>query len=59
MKAPSRGFCFLWSDSGSLATMRIRILGSATSGGFPQWYCSCRTCDRVRKRTIRAVVLRK
>jgi len=34
--------------------MRIRVLGSAAGGGFPQWNCNCRNCDGVRKRTIRA-----
>jgi pyrroloquinoline quinone biosynthesis protein B len=24
--------------------MRIKILGSAAGGGFPQWNCSCRNC---------------
>lgn len=35
--------------------MRIRVLGSAAGGGFPQWNCNCRNCDGVRKGTIRAV----
>jgi pyrroloquinoline quinone biosynthesis protein B len=34
--------------------MRIRVLGAAAGGGFPQWNCSCRNCDGVRKGTIRA-----
>ena len=34
--------------------MRIRILGSAAGGGFPQWNCNCRNCDGVRKGSIRA-----
>ena len=34
--------------------MRIRVLGSAAGGGFPQWNCNCRHCDGVRKGTIRA-----
>jgi pyrroloquinoline quinone biosynthesis protein B len=34
--------------------MRIRVLGAAAGGGFPQWNCNCRNCDGVRKGTIRA-----
>ena len=33
--------------------MRIRVLGSAAGGGFPQWNCNCRNCDGVRKGSIR------
>ena len=29
-------------------TMRIRILGSAAGGGFPQWNCGCGNCVAVR-----------
>lgn len=35
--------------------MKIRILGSAAGGGFPQWNCNCLNCDGVRKGTITAV----
>lgn len=28
--------------------MKIRILGSAAGGGFPQWNCNCRNCADVR-----------
>jgi len=28
--------------------MRIRILGSAAGGGFPQWNCHCATCEAAR-----------
>ncbi len=28
--------------------MRIRILGSAAGGGFPQWNCNCRNCHALR-----------
>jgi pyrroloquinoline quinone biosynthesis protein B len=28
--------------------MRIIVLGSAAGGGFPQWNCNCRNCERVR-----------
>ena len=34
--------------------MRIRVLGSAAGGGFPQWNCNCPNCDGVRKGSIRA-----
>jgi pyrroloquinoline quinone biosynthesis protein B len=33
--------------------MRIRVLGSAAGGGFPQWNCNCRNCDGVRKGSLR------
>src|SRR5262249_21023804 len=29
--------------------MRIKILGSAAGGGFPQWNCNCRNCGAFRK----------
>jgi pyrroloquinoline quinone biosynthesis protein B len=29
--------------------MRIKILGSAAGGGFPQWNCSCRNCRLLRE----------
>src|SRR5260370_23468 len=29
--------------------MRVRILGSAAGGGFPQWNCSCPNCRRFRE----------
>lgn len=35
--------------------MKIRILGSAAGGGFPQWNCNCFNCDGVRNGTIDAV----
>lgn len=34
--------------------MRIRVLGSAAGGGFPQWNCNCRNCAGLRKGTLRA-----
>ena len=34
--------------------MKIRVLGSAAGGGFPQWNCNCRNCTGVRKGTVRA-----
>lgn len=35
--------------------VKIRILGSAAGGGFPQWNCNCFNCDGVRNGTIAAV----
>lgn len=29
--------------------MRLRILGSAAGGGFPQWNCGCVNCRRIRE----------
>jgi pyrroloquinoline quinone biosynthesis protein B len=34
--------------------MKIRVLGSAAGGGFPQWNCNCRNCAGVRGGTVRA-----
>ncbi len=34
--------------------MRIRILGSAAGGGFPQWNCNCDNCRGVREGSIAA-----
>jgi pyrroloquinoline quinone biosynthesis protein B len=28
--------------------MRLKVLGSAAGGGFPQWNCACTNCSRVR-----------
>src|SRR3984957_15800613 len=28
--------------------MRVKVLGSAAGGGFPQWNCACANCQRVR-----------
>jgi pyrroloquinoline quinone biosynthesis protein B len=33
--------------------MRIKILGSAAGGGFPQWNCGCRHCAASRAGTFR------
>ena len=35
--------------------MKIRVLGAAAGGGFPQWNCNCRNCAGLRNGTIRAV----
>ncbi|UDL93286.1 pyrroloquinoline quinone biosynthesis protein PqqB [Lichenihabitans sp. PAMC28606] len=44
--------------------MRVRVLGSAAGGGFPQWNCACPVCrlawdgsDRVRARTQTSLAL--
>jgi pyrroloquinoline quinone biosynthesis protein B len=34
--------------------MKIRVLGAAAGGGFPQWNCNCPNCAGVRKGTLRA-----
>lgn len=34
--------------------MRIKVLGSAAGGGFPQWNCNCANCSGVRAGTINA-----
>jgi pyrroloquinoline quinone biosynthesis protein B len=34
--------------------MKLRVLGSAAGGGFPQWNCNCANCDGVRRGTIAA-----
>jgi pyrroloquinoline quinone biosynthesis protein B len=32
--------------------MRVKILGSAAGGGFPQWNCACASCSAVRSGTF-------
>jgi pyrroloquinoline quinone biosynthesis protein B len=34
--------------------VRIRVLGSAAGGGFPQWNCGCGNCTEARRATGRA-----
>lgn len=34
--------------------MRIRVLGSAAGGGFPQWNCGCPNCEGVRTGALTA-----
>ena len=34
--------------------MKIRVLGSAAGGGFPQWNCNCPNCAGYRSGTLRA-----
>jgi pyrroloquinoline quinone biosynthesis protein B len=29
--------------------MRVKVLGSAAGGGFPQWNCACANCQRLRE----------
>src|SRR5579864_6305127 len=29
--------------------MRVKVLGSAAGGGFPQWNCACTNCSRLRQ----------
>jgi pyrroloquinoline quinone biosynthesis protein B len=44
--------------------VRIRVLGSAAGGGFPQWNCRCGTCEaaragvRARPRTQSSIAIR-
>jgi pyrroloquinoline quinone biosynthesis protein B len=35
--------------------VKIKVLGSAAGGGFPQWNCNCVNCDGVRKGSINAL----
>ena len=35
--------------------MRVRVLGSAAGGGFPQWNCGCSNCRRLRSGSINAL----
>jgi len=34
--------------------VKIRVLGSAAGGGFPQWNCNCPNCAGFRRGTLRA-----
>jgi pyrroloquinoline quinone biosynthesis protein B len=34
--------------------MRVRVLGSAAGGGFPQWNCNCANCSRLRAGRLKA-----
>lgn len=34
--------------------MKLKVLGSAAGGGYPQWNCNCPMCDGVRQGTIKA-----
>jgi pyrroloquinoline quinone biosynthesis protein B len=35
--------------------VRVKILGSAAGGGFPQWNCACSNCGRIRQRTFQGL----
>jgi pyrroloquinoline quinone biosynthesis protein B len=35
--------------------VRVKILGSAAGGGFPQWNCGCSNCSRQRRGLLNAV----
>jgi pyrroloquinoline quinone biosynthesis protein B len=34
--------------------MRVKVLGSAAGGGFPQWNCGCPNCSRLRVGVLKA-----
>ena len=34
--------------------MRVKVLGSAAGGGFPQWNCGCANCSGFRSGTLKA-----
>lgn len=36
--------------------MRVKVLGSAAGGGFPQWNCACSNCQRIRQKKFRGQV---
>jgi pyrroloquinoline quinone biosynthesis protein B len=38
----------LLSSGAPRSNVRVRILGSAAGGGFPQWNCRCPTCEAAR-----------
>src|SRR5207248_1729537 len=40
--------------SGKRARMRVRVLGCAAGGGFPQWNCGCPNCSGLRNGSIKA-----
>ena len=35
--------------------MRVKVLGSAAGGGFPQWNCACSNCRGIRQGTLDGV----
>jgi pyrroloquinoline quinone biosynthesis protein B len=37
-----------WTPEGWQIGVRVRVLGSAAGGGFPQWNCACPACRAVR-----------
>src|SRR5229473_2588144 len=34
--------------------MRVKVLGSAAGGGFPQWNCGCPNCSGLRDGAVKA-----
>jgi pyrroloquinoline quinone biosynthesis protein B len=34
--------------------MRVKVLGSAAGGGFPQWNCNCPNCSALRNGSVKA-----
>lgn len=34
--------------------MRVKVLGSAAGGGFPQWNCNCSNCSGLRRGKVKA-----
>ncbi|HTR47722.1 MAG TPA: pyrroloquinoline quinone biosynthesis protein PqqB [Verrucomicrobiae bacterium] len=34
--------------------MRVKVLGSAAGGGFPQWNCGCSNCSRLRRGVLKS-----
>ena len=42
-----------------MPALRIRVLGSAAGGGFPQWNCGCPNCRGLREGSIRASARRQ
>jgi pyrroloquinoline quinone biosynthesis protein B len=55
---------FAWGYVTVFLHVRVRILGSAAGGGFPQWNCHCETCEaarvgmRARPRTQSSLAIR-
>lgn len=39
--------------AGTLEFVKVKILGSAAGGGFPQWNCACPNCASLRSGTFR------
>jgi pyrroloquinoline quinone biosynthesis protein B len=35
--------------------MRVKVLGSAAGGGFPQWNCNCQNCGALRDGNLKAL----
>jgi pyrroloquinoline quinone biosynthesis protein B len=35
--------------------VRVKVLGSAAGGGFPQWNCACSNCRRIRNGSLRGL----